>query len=286
MVKIALLSAVVALSGSVLGFNSNRIGEKQVDRREPIEESASDLNARSGSFSPSKRGMAYNSASLANTFGSKCAKCGWAYNWDSTSYGLNSKYSFVPMLWSDAADHTNQWNTNVNNEIAKGAKAILSFNEPDNAGQARMTPEYAAKAHAKWMNPFAGRVLIGAPAVTNSGSVNEGLDWLKKFFTACNAQAGGCKVDFCPIHWYSDAQWASTLLTQLASAHTICGNRPIWLTEFAPTGGDKVSFLNSYLPQLDKLSYLEAYSYFMVATGNLMTDSNNLSNFGNVYATK
>ncbi|CAM1504204.1 Fc.00g017950.m01.CDS01 [Cosmosporella sp. VM-42] len=235
----------------------------------------------------SKRGMAYNDANLANTFGRSCTKCGWAYNWDSASYGLDSKYSFVPMLWDDTPNHTNQWKTNVEAAISKGSKAILSFNEPDNGGQAHMTPAAAAASHNKWLNPYSGRVQIGAPAITNSGNAGEGIQWLKNFFTACNSVSGGCKVDFCPVHWYSGAEWSETLFDHLKNAHDACGGRPIWLTEFAPIGSnDQInSFMTTYLTRLDNLSYLDAYSYFMVSADRLMSGTSSLSSYGKLYAT-
>ncbi|KAF7559880.1 hypothetical protein G7046_g4260 [Stylonectria norvegica] len=232
-----------------------------------------------------KRGLVYNDVNLANTFGNACPSCGWGYNWDSSSYGLNSKFSFVPQLWSPDSGHTNQWNNNANTAINNGAKALFSFNEPDNAGQSNLSPAAAATAHRQWMNPFAGRAKVGAPAVTNSGDAGQGLAWLSAFFTACNAQ-GGCQVDFCPVHWYSDAQYSSTIWTHLKNAHDICGGRPIWLTEFAATGADSTvtPFLQSVIPQLEALSYLDGYSYFMVSTGRLMSSSTSLSAYGSTYA--
>lgn len=235
----------------------------------------------------SKRGMAYNDVKLAQTFGSKCTKCGWAYNWDSESYNLDTKYSFVPMLWGNIDIHTSRWKKNCDASIARGSKAILSFNEPDHAGQAAMTPQQAAAAHAKWMNPYGGKVLVGAPAVTNSGNPGEGLQWLQSFMDACKSVSGGCKVDFCPVHWYSEAQYGDTLFTHLQKAHEICGNKPVWLTEFAPLGSSqqKTDFLQKYMAQLDALSYLDAYAYFMVAADNLMSGTSALSQFGQKYAT-
>ena len=237
----------------------------------------------------SKRGMAYNDANLANTFGRSCTKCGWAYNWDSSPNGLDSKFSFVPMLWGDNDTlFTNRWVANADAAIAKGAKALFSFNEPDNGGQSNMPPQRAAAGHAKWMNPYSGKAQIGAPAITNSGDAGQGIEWLKAFFTACNAQSGGCKVDFCPVHWYSGVQWSETLFDHLKNAHDACGGRPIWLTEFAPqeASNDQINgFMKTYLARLDALSYLDAYSYFMVSPDRLMSGTNSLSSYGQLYAT-
>ncbi|UNI20131.1 hypothetical protein JDV02_006249 [Purpureocillium takamizusanense] len=239
-------------------------------------------NATVASMSFSKRGMVFNDAGMANALGGACQKCGWGWNWDQTPNGFDGRFSFVPMLWGDRPVHTNRWAANAQRAIQNGAKAFLSFNEPDNGGQSNMTPEAAAEAHIRYMNPYAGKVKIGAPSITNSGAPNQGVNWLNAFFRACN---GRCRVDFCPVHWYSDAQWADTLITHINSASKACGGKPVWLTEFAPTGGDVNGFLRKMLPKLDGLGSLDAYSYFMVSQGRLMSGGRSLSSAGQLYAT-
>ncbi|KAH7321105.1 glycosyl hydrolase catalytic core-domain-containing protein [Stachybotrys elegans] len=233
-----------------------------------------------------KRGLAYNDPSLAQTFGDACKTCGWTYNWGSSSSGLESSMNYIPMLWGDADMHTSHWFNDADAAIASGSKAVLSFNEPDIGSQANMDPGRAASAHATFVSKYAGQVLVGAPAVSNSGNPGEGLDWLKSFMDICEGQSD-CHVDFCPVHWYSEAQYADTLLTHIEKAHEVCGGRPIWLTEFAPLGSnDQINdFMTSMIPKLDAIDYLEAYSYFMVSVGNLMTSTSQLSSFGQLYAT-
>lgn len=190
------------------------------------------------------------------------------------------------MLWGDAPEWTDSWDANAEDALNTGSVALLSFNEPDNTGQANMTPEQAASSHAAWMNKYQGRALIGAPAITNSGDPGQGLEWLQGFMDACNAQEDGCAVDFCPVHWYSEAQYQDTLFTHLESAHDICDGKPIWLTEFAPVNSDSelVSFVEDVIPQLEALDYLHAYSYFMVEVGRLMFTDIDLSDYGQAYA--
>lgn len=247
---------------------------------------ASNANLAADAATFAKRGIAYNDVSLANTMAKDCSNCGWGYNWDSAPGSLAKRINYTPMLWSDRADHVKNWNANANAAIKAGSKALFSFNEPDNKGQAAMTPDYAAKKHIQYMNPFKGKALIGAPAVTNSGNPGEGIEWLKSFLSKCKTE-GGCTVDFCNVHWYSGAQYSETLFTHLENAHKACGNKPIWLTEFAPTGAsdaDTTAFLNKVLPRLEKLDYLHAYAYFMTKKGSLMNDQGGLSSYGKTYA--
>jgi hypothetical protein len=235
-----------------------------------------------------KRGIAHNDALLANAFGRACESCAWAYNWASVRGDLDSKYSFVPMLWGDKVEFTSVWESNCENAISSGSTHIFSFNELDHAMQADLDPVYAAQLHAKHMNKFSGRIQIGAPSVTNSGNTGEGLAWLKSFMDACDVQDGGCAVDFCNVHWYSPPQHANTLFEHLEKARDICNGKKVWLTEFAPieaTDEQLNQFIRRVIPQLDDIEHLEAYSYFMVAEGSLMSSVNSLSSYGRAYAT-
>ncbi|KAJ6789024.1 hypothetical protein PWT90_09914 [Aphanocladium album] len=252
----------------------------------PTKSSSSASPSNTGLPFGSKQGLAYNDASMANIFKKSCSKEGvWAYNWGSSPSGLDSDIPYVPLLWGDIPVHTDHWHNDAEAALSKGAKALLSFNEPDMPSQANMAPGAAAAAHAKYFSSYVGRAQIGSPAVSNSGQKDQGLDWLKQWVTACNADSN-CHFDFCTVHWYSEAQYADTLFKHLKDANDICQGKPVWLTEFAPFGSDdQISgFLKSVLPKLDSLDYLHAYSYFMVAQNQLMSSNTALSTIGNVYA--
>ena len=223
----------------------------------------------------SKRGIAYNNASMADLFAASCISCGWAYNWASSRGDLSSGIEYIPMLWGDSALHTDHWDGDCESELKKGVKALFSFNEPDHADQANVSPEQAAASHIRWMNKYAGRARISAPSITNSGDPGKGLEWLKAFMNICKASDPECQIDFCNIHWYSEAQYADTLLERIEKAHAICDGKPIWLTEFASAGSERQisDFITNIILILDDSVYLEAYSYFMVSTGSLMARS-------------
>ncbi|KAM0257838.1 hypothetical protein ACHAQJ_004142 [Trichoderma viride] len=235
--------------------------------------------------SSGKRGMAYNDGTLANAFGALSGKISWGYNWGFYPSGIDtSKYSYIPTLWSPAPEHSNGFAAQVETLLASGTKAIFSFNEPDIPSQANMSPGDAASAHAQWLNQYSGKALIGAPAVSNSNIAGQGLDWLQSFVESC---AGNCEFDFCNIHWYSPASAIDTLFDQISSASKICGGKPVYITEFAPSGSDDeiASFLEQALPQLDSNPSVMGYSYFMVGTGSLMSSATALSTYGLTYAT-
>lgn len=256
-----------------------------------LPEVAGNENAKTEPQTMGKRGLAYNDVGLTNTFRTYCHRCSRAYNWDSSANELSFELSFVPMLWGTSIEHTRVWKTNMDKAVSRGSKAILSFNEPDRIDQANMSPEQAALGHIQYLNPYSGKVLIGAPSVTNSEEPGQGLNWLSAFFQACAQQEQGCAVDFCPVHWYSGAnsagtQWSADLLNHLRKAHEVCGWRPLWLTEFAVPGSSEEieAFLRDVMPKLESLEYLTAYFYFMVSVGSLMRSETSLSPYGEVYA--
>ncbi|KAH7155247.1 glycosyl hydrolase catalytic core-domain-containing protein [Dactylonectria estremocensis] len=250
---------------------------------------ATTASSSSSSGLSHKRGMAYNEAALANTFGASCANCGWAYAWSSVSTGsedLDSTYNFIPMLWGNASMFVDVWDDNAAAAISSGSKALFSFNEPDIPTQANLIPADAAGYHVEFMNPYAGQAKIGAPSVSNSGSEGQGLDWLSSWIDTCKTLDEPCHYDFCNVHWYSEAAYADTLFTHLEDAYKLCG-KPIWLTEFAPnhaSEAETAAFLEEVIPKLEALDYLEGYAYWMVATGNLMSSDSSLSTYGQVYA--
>ncbi|ESZ94123.1 hypothetical protein SBOR_5477 [Sclerotinia borealis F-4128] len=134
-------------------------------------------------------------------------------------------------LWSDSSDHTANWVNNVNAAIARGSGHILAFNEPDgcSAGQSCMSPQQAVNAWKTYMQPFAGRVALGAPQVSNGAG---GLSWLESFLSLCT----GCEIDFVPIHWYESVggqNYLADFYNYVGAAYAAGGNRQIWITEFA-----------------------------------------------------
>lgn len=240
-------------------------------------------SSSSGSSGGPLRGLAYNDGSLLSLFTG--SKAGWKYNWgqvdDSTAF---SDLPFVPMLWGATPDHTSTWESNANAAIAAGSDCLVSFNEPDNAGQANMSPAAAAQAHIQYMNPFSSKARIGSPAITNSEQSGQGTNWLTEFISACDGQ---CALDFVVCHWYNPAD-AQEFVSHLADVHNASGGLPVWVTEFEPLGAsdaDISSFLTEVFSLLEssEYSFVERIAYFMVATDNLV-GSTALSTYGEVYA--
>lgn len=238
----------------------------------------------------SKRGAAYNDASLVSILLGSGSKLSWGYNWGQVSDDLSSDLEFVPMLWGNKDNFFSTWSENAKSAIASGSKYVLSFNEPDNSGQANMDAATAASYHQQYMNPLSSSAKIGAPSVTNSNTAGESLDWLESWISACG---GSCDFDFCPVHWYNTLDaGADDLFDFVTRASATCGSdKTVWLTEFAPNVGspsqDQISeFLTTVQDAFDNnstFSFLERYSYFYVADGMLVSGSSATTS-GNTFA--
>lgn len=108
------------------------------------------------------------------------------------------------MLYNDDVGLLESWNAKATSAIAAGSSALFSFNEPDlcGSGSACMNVSTAVSTYKQYMQPLAGKALLGAPAVTNGASDTStiGLDYLSSFLSSCT----GCTIDFVNVHWYSN----------------------------------------------------------------------------------
>ncbi|CAO1615351.1 unnamed protein product [Parajaminaea phylloscopi] len=248
-----------------------------------------DLARRSTTAPAGKRGLAYNDPALTLPFNGS-QEVTWAYNWYSSASGYLPSVEYVPMLWSNAGDLTAAWAANVEKMRAAGSKHVIAFNEPDlcvdGAGSSCMSIADAVTAWKTYMEPLKGTMLLGAPAVTNSGPPG-GVTWLSQFMGNCT----GCHFDFIPLHWYSN-KWAGLnyLQSHINSARAVAGGRPLWLTEFGLTESfsatDLTDFLTSAMDWLDAQSDVERYAYFWDAVGAnylIASDGVSLSPVGTLY---
>lgn len=226
-----------------------------------------------------KRGVSYNDPKAADLFGSKIS---WQYNWSPVPGGnVNSGREFVPMLWGADQGHTQNWIDDATAAIAAGATHLLGFNEPDLGAQSNLTPQQAADAWKKWMEPFAGKAKLCSPAITNGGPPM-GTAWLDTFLSLCE----GCTIDCIAIHIYDSSSNVAYFQKYISDVGTKY-NKPVWVTEMGASGTtqQQQQFLQTMLPFLDGLDSVERYAYFM-AGGNILVDAaNNLLPLGQTYNT-
>ncbi|KAF7942684.1 uncharacterized protein EAE97_006138 [Botrytis byssoidea] len=245
---------------------------------------AASSSSYSSSSSGGKRGVAYNTADFVKQF-TGSSKVAWAYNWGSSSDGLSaSGIEFVPLLWGLKSTFTGAWSAAASSAIASGSKHLMSFNEPDLSTQANIGASDAAAGYKTYMQPFAGKAKLGAPAVTN-GASPMGLTWLKSFMSSCS----DCTIDFVCIHWYDSASNVAYFKQYVQDAYTAGGNRPLWITEFQASGStdEQNAFMKEVLPWLDASTMVDRYAWFMAdtAAGGLMASTSGLSTLGNTFKT-
>ncbi len=132
--------------------------------------------------------------------------------------------------------------------------------------------------YQNYMQPFAGRVRIGAPAVTNSGAPG-GLTYLGYFLgnaTATGPVGKNLTVDFINLHWYSSPYAIQYFMDYITEAYqqTGGGRWPVWVTEFGMDRPDYdqatvVQFMKNATRWMDQQSWIERYAWF----GNFNSDS-------------
>jgi|TARA_B110000902_G_scaffold175613_1_gene199348 hypothetical protein len=221
----------------------------------------------------------------------------WMYSWGSTmSNKIPENIDFVPMFWGKGSvsdlklDH-------VKELIAQGKiNTVLGFNEPDKDDQANMKWEDAI---ALWPQLEALGVPLGAPAPANLSNL-----WLENFMKA--AKENNLRVDYITVHHYAGPS-VPALVNKLKTLHDKYG-LPIWITEFAvadwgvATKEDNrfstelvEAFMKGVLPELDKLDFVQRYSWFdgsngagagvaALYTSSLYDENDNLTSLGQIYA--
>ncbi|PCH42018.1 glycoside hydrolase family 128 protein [Wolfiporia cocos MD-104 SS10] len=240
---------------------------------------SSTSSSSSSAFSSGiKRGLSFNDASLTDQFTS--SEVSWAYNWASSYSGsLPSGVQYIPMLWGSSSSFTSVWNANAEAAIQNGAEYLFGPNEPDLDTQANLSPAEAASLWQEYMEPFAGKAKLIAPAVTN-GAAPMGEAWLTDFVSACT----GCTIDGYAMHIY-DSATNIAYYKEYISNFTQTFQKPVWVTEFGATGSDSdvQTFLGEMVTFLNDLDGVAAYAWFMVESGNLVNSDGSFTTLADTY---
>jgi hypothetical protein len=156
------------------------------------------------------------------------------------------------------------------------------------------------------------KMYLGSPAVTN-GANGMGIDWLREFMSQCD----GCSIDFICLHWYvapsfpvpiypthphlppnsyfkvanaperyDSALNAAYFKSHISKARDLAAGRPIWITEFYPSGTDDEikAFLADVIPWMDQSGDVHRYALFMAREGMLVNPwGNGLSEIGKAF---
>ena len=216
----------------------------------------------------------------------------WYYNWNISNHvAIPNGSVFVPMVWKGADVTT----ANLNTAKTYG-NTLLTFNEPDNGGQSNMT---YSQALSYWPTLQATGMRLGSPAVSSGQDPSKASGWLWNFMQG--AKANNYRVDFICLHYYMGESntsdpvgTANKVIANIKAVYALYG-KPIWITEFAltydsnSTPAQEYSFMQTLIPQLESLTYVEKYCWWTSwwGTGGAswsLTDGNaNVNALGTLY---
>ncbi|KAL8850465.1 MAG: hypothetical protein Q9221_004607 [Calogaya cf. arnoldii] len=258
------------------------------------------LSAGGKAYSGGKRGLVYDYKSRDfSKFFKDSRKIAFGSNWRlnrSPAPGVTFDGPFVPTVHVDGGLNNGDWIAGVKALISSGTQMIFASNEPDNRGQANLTPGQAATVYKKYIQPFKGQVALASPAITNGGGAT-GLAFLQDFIGQC----ADCHFDIINVHHYVN-RWdvnvdqavsaVKSFLTKDVAAfkakNSQFQNAKICLGEFWLWGAsddDGAAYLRALLPWLDGNNDVACYQAFGgLWEGNFINNAGTgLSKSGQVY---
>ena len=218
----------------------------------------------------------------------------WLYSWGGDEpANMPKDVEFVPMAWGYYGNADNgqvKWLAKV--KAQPNIHAILGFNEPDGKDQANLSVD---KALEGWPYLMDTGLTLGSPAAVHADG-----DWMKQFMA--DVEQKKYRVDFITIHWYGGAN-PQDFLGYLARVHDLY-HRPLWITEFCPadwsagpnhpnriTPQMAADFMRVALPAMNKLDYVQRYSWYSaepgdgaLGSGALFNKDGSLTDLGHLYA--
>jgi len=211
-----------------------------------------------------KKGAAFTTKGTQWSYKVSDLKAHWHYSWGSTLSEYEPvNVDFVPMQWGKWGPSEEKLAELAALKEEGKIRYLLGFNEPDGAEQANMTVQEAID---KWPVLESVGLPLGSP-----GCVNPTGDWMKEFMQ--KADELGLRVDFVCVHWYGGTN-ATAFINRIEEVYNLY-DKPIWITEFAPADWnattpeenkhspeDVLSFMETVLPQLEDLSYVDRYAWF------------------------
>jgi O-glycosyl hydrolase len=194
------------------------------------------------------------------------------------------------MAWGYYGNANNSFSNFISGLANGGAKAILGFNEPDSSSQSNLSVSSALQAWGLMQGASNGVPLVSPACVDDTDS------WMQSFMSG--AAAAGYRVDAVAIHWYGGDD-PTGFINYVNAVHNLY-NKPIWITEFCPadwsgnggvTVADATSFMETVVPELESMSYVQRFSWFSAAPtdpdlgqGALFNSDGSLTALGSIYS--
>ena len=177
----------------------------------------------------------------------------WWYDWQPNP--SSDHWGHIAMIWSPAY---------INYAATTPSRVLLTFNEPDNASQANMTPMQAVQW---WPTLLGTGKRLSSPAVQTGNEIGSNT-WLGQFMA--EAARRNYRVDFMAVHYYSTDPRVDEFKRYLERIHEAY-RRPIWVTEWALadwknpsriTAAQQLAFFSEATEMMDDLPYVERHAWF------------------------
>ena len=207
-----------------------------------------------------KRGIAVNTLSTAD-FQALAPGVSWFYDWGINNWTVPSgvAMSYIPMVWSDYSGYQSA----ISSYLAAGNRPwrVFAINEPNNTGQANMTPAATATAFEQVQaicNPY------NIPVICPHMATGSQESFLATFLSDC----GSTPPPGMATHSYAgygDLTYWTGLM------HGDFPTQTVWVTEFNPSGisggiSSSAQVLANLIPSVDyceRTPWIEGYSWFM-----------------------
>jgi Glycosyl hydrolase catalytic core len=214
----------------------------------------------------------------------------WYYGWSINRPSFPNQ-QFVPMTWGKGTATDDYAKYLIGR---KDVDHLLSFNEPDNKGQANIPNFDTAITRYKVMQKTGLR--LGSPALTQGHAFGQGK-WLTEFMA--KAEQEKARIDFIAIHWYdwgnqtnnktTDELTVEAIFTRFVNyvekVHTTYPDKPIWITEFnanvnRTSQSIHEGFMDVATQWLNAQDYIERYAYFFPKPLPEINADGSLTSFG------
>ena len=186
----------------------------------------------------------------------------WAYDWGSGMPALAAGVEYVPMWWGFYGASQASDTASAQALKAKGAKNLLTYNEPDHTDQANLSVASALVGfkQAGIACTTAGLTCISPAAADDNDA------WMVQFMAGVSTQ--GLRCDDVAVHSY--LRDPNGFLSYIDGIHNRYGKN-LWITEFAPTDWatptavsttEVMNFIKIVIPGLQSRAYVARYSWY------------------------
>ncbi|KAK0528941.1 hypothetical protein OC835_001875 [Tilletia horrida] len=185
----------------------------------------------------------------------------WYHHYDQGGVPGFEHITWLPMFWGPQL--FDQWNQRKQDMQSYRPPAILAFNEPDQPGQANMSPDQAAQLWSQELAPYQQQGII-----VSSPQMSYDQNWLASFMNILQNQYGH-SPDVIALHFYgsADDNGLNGLKSYVENVRNAYGKN-IYMTELGviastnPSEQQVNNWMHQALNYLNGLGYVDKVAWF------------------------